>query len=307
MSADRRRWLRENWLQVIQILVVGVLIGGIGLYVAFRVLRAEERQAQAGETQVMIQSRAASLSCRTILQEPQIPEELLERTANELYKDLFQQVTEYLAQNKDASYISALEAVLPLTQTIVSVPAPALLIDISNSGQAMAEDVRISMEWDREIASDISIPKHEECIIEDGGEGHSFVRILCKRVVPQDTLSVKVPSNWGPGESMTERIVLTSRYKFDMLLKQAEPKELSVRRGEGAEITLPGVDTSYIYGPEGYLVSFLSLLGVSPLPASLSKAELTFYWQPSTTDWSAMVTYPEGKVPCTAFGSSIRR
>jgi len=306
MSADRRRWLRKNWLQVIQILVVGALIGGIGLYVAFRVMRAEERQAQTGETQVMIQSRAASLSCRARLQEPQIPEELLEQTANELYKDLFQQVAEYLAQDKDASYISALEAVLPLTRTIVSVPAPTLLIDISNSGQAMAEDVRISMDWDREIASDISIPKHEECIIEDGGEGQSFVRILCKRVVPQDTLSVEIPSIWGPEESMTERIVLTSRHKFDMLL-EAELKELSVRKGEGAELILPEASTSYIYEPGGNFVSVPSLSAVSPLSASLSKAELTFYWQPSTTDWSARVTYPEKKVSCTAVGSSIRR
>jgi hypothetical protein len=309
MSADRRRWLRENWLQVIEVLAVGVVIGSIGLWLAHRAMRAEERQAQAEETQVMIQSRAASLSCRARLQEPDIPEELLEQTANELYEDLFQQVPEYLAQNKDASYISALEAVLPLTQTIASVPPPILLIDISNNGDAMAEDVSIFMEWDREIASDISVPKHEECIIEKGGEGHSFVRILCERLVPGDTLSIKVPSNWGPEESMTERIVLTSRHKFDLLLelKQAELEELPLLKGEGAELILPEAIRPYLYNPEDLWLALHSLPGAPPLPASLGKAELTFYWQPSTTTWSATVTYPEGRADCSASGSSIRR
>jgi len=309
MSSDRWRWLGENWLRLINILGVLVLTGFLGSYVSIRIMRAEERQAQASETQVVTQSRAASLSCRTRLQEPQISEELVERTANELYEDLFQQVTEYLAQNKDASYISALEAVLPLTQTIVSVPPPILLIEVTNSGDAMAEDVSIFMEWDREIASDISMPQHEECIIKDGGEGHSSVRILCKRLVPQDTLSVKAPSNWGPEESMTERIVLTSRRKFDVLLKlkQAELKPGSILKVEGTELILPEAFRSYFYERDGNLVSFLSVLGVSPPPASLSKAELTFYRQPSTTSWSATVTYPEGKASCTPVGSSILR
>ena len=312
MSADQRRWPPERLLRVIEVVVavatVG-LVGFFGSYFAWRQMGAEERQAQASETQVIIQSRAASLSCRTRLQELQIADELVEWTANELYKELFQQVTEYLAQNKDASYISALEAVLPLTHTIVSVPPPILLIDISNSGDVMAEDVRIFMEWDREIASDISVPKHEGCIIEEGGEAHSSVRILCERLVPGDTLSIKVPSNWGPEESMTERIVLTSRYEFDVLLKlkRAELEGLLVLKVEGAELILPEATRPYIFEPEDLWVSAASLPGASPLPASLSKAELTFYWQPSTTSWSATVTYPEDRVDCSASGSSIRR
>ena len=108
---------------------------------------------------------------------------------------------------------------------------------------------------------------------------------------------------------MTERIVLTSRYEFDVLLKlkRAELEGLLVLKVEGAELILPEATRPYIFEPEDLWVSAASLPGASPLPASLSKAELTFYWQPSTTSWSATVTYPEDRVDCSASGSSIRR
>jgi len=177
--------LRHLKLFAVAVTAVGVIATLAGAFYA-------RRQYQVAREQLELQKTAPALECVVYWpRDPVAPdEETLATEVDALYNAFFNEVSEFLAQNPQCTYVEALDSILPISRQLPEPPENQVRVAIRNVGQSSERFVRVCLTASDETIVDIDPPEGITCEITTGGLYHKHITYTCDELVSQQAIEM---------------------------------------------------------------------------------------------------------------------
>lgn len=186
---------------------------GLGLGISLLILVFAKQQLDLANKQLEVeQLREPHLAYSSQLVLSPTDQQVAFDATKQLIESFFAQVYQYTRNRPDATYLEAIDSLLPLTATLPARSLVAVTI-ISNNGQTTVTKVRAFLTTDRPITS-FDVRSLEPYTRLKGGVGENELTIELDRIVAGNAVTITLASQIAESNKQLDQIVLQSTYRL---------------------------------------------------------------------------------------------